>query len=74
MGDKQKAAQVAWATTPRVGSSPRSFHAEARRLVDRLEATSPSHPNHVNAADNDHTMHTMHRWRQPTAMHPRPDR
>jgi hypothetical protein len=49
----------------------RSFHAEARRLVDRLEATPPSHPNHMNAAETDHTMHG---WRQPAAVHPRPDR
>jgi alkylmercury lyase len=48
----------------------RSFHAEARRLVDRLEATSPRHPNHVNAAGGG----AMTGWRQPAAVHPRPDR
>jgi alkylmercury lyase len=31
----------------------RSFHAEARRLVDRLEATPPATPNDVNAAGGD---------------------
>jgi hypothetical protein len=48
----------------------RSFHAEARRLVDRLEATPPSHPTHVNAAGGG----AMTGWRQPAAVHPRPDR
>jgi ADP-ribose pyrophosphatase YjhB (NUDIX family) len=42
----------------------RSFHAEARRLIDRLEATTPATPNHMNAADGDHTMRG---WRRPIA-------
>jgi alkylmercury lyase len=45
----------------------RSFHAEARRLVDRLEATPPSHAKDVTAPDGDHTMGG---WRQPAAVHP----
>jgi hypothetical protein len=47
----------------------RSFHAEARRLIDRLEATPPSHPNHVNAAGGG-----MSGWRQPAAAHHRSSR
>jgi alkylmercury lyase len=31
----------------------RSFHAEARRLIDRLEATPPATPNDMNAAGGD---------------------
>ena len=49
----------------------RSFHAEARRLVDRLEATPPSHAKDVTTPDGDHTMGG---WRQPAAVPPRSGR
>jgi alkylmercury lyase len=48
-----------------------SFHAKARRLVDRLKATPASHAKDVTAPDGDHTMGG---WRQPAALHPRSGR
>jgi Alkylmercury lyase len=46
-------------------------NAEARRLVDRLEATPLSHAKDVTAPDGDHTVGG---WRQPAALPPRSGR
>jgi hypothetical protein len=50
---------------------PDHTDAEARRLVDRLAATPPSHAKDVTAPDGDHTMDG---WRHPAAVHPRSGR